>query len=232
MSSGAGRMVIQNLLKRMAGHKPDVIVVKGLSKRDLPAPAQCVPMRCDQDQVIDGERKGFHLGSGNSLIAGDPYIGEVRGDGADNLAARPLFQVDIDIRMSREEPTQGGRQELFRCRCIGKQMNMASQSFGVFRQFAAHAFQLESDHSRVMCKGRSGRSRTDAAPTALEQRRPQCVFHGANALARRSQCHPGAGRAVGDAACLYDVQKQPQVSQIKAYCHGSTSLGFDAAEAA
>ena len=36
-------------------------------------------------------------------------------------------------------------------------------------------------------------------------------------------------RAVGDAACLYDVYKQPQVSQIKAYCHGSTSLGFDAA---
>ena len=148
MSSGAGRMVIQNLLKRMTGHKPDVIVVEGLSKRDLPAPAQCVLMRCDQDQVIDGERKGFHLGSGNSLIAGDPYIGEVRGDGADNLAARPLFQVDIDIRMSREEPTQGGRQELFRCRCIGKQMNMASQSFGVFRQFTAHAFQLES-HTRA-----------------------------------------------------------------------------------
>jgi hypothetical protein len=30
--------------------------------------------------------------------------------------------------MSREEPTQRGRQELFGCRCIGKQMNMACNS--------------------------------------------------------------------------------------------------------
>ena len=119
VKAGAGCMVIQNFLKRVPGHKPDVIVVQGLPKRDRPAPAQCVLMRRNQDQVIDGERKAFHLGSGDSLITGDPYIGEVRGDGTDNLAARPLLQVDIDIRMSREEPAQGGRQKLLRRRCIG-----------------------------------------------------------------------------------------------------------------
>lgn len=159
VEAGAGRVVIQHRLQRMAGDKPDIIVVEGLAKHDLPAPAQCVLRRRDKDQVIDGERKGFHLRRRDSLIAGYPYISEVRGNGADDLAARSLLQVDIDVRMCREKPAQGGRQKLLCCRRIGKQMNMAAQSFGVFRQFPAHAFQLESDHPRVVAEGRPGRGR-------------------------------------------------------------------------
>jgi len=70
---------------------------------NLQMAAQRVLMRCDKNQVIDDERKGFHFGSRDSLIAGDPYIGEIGSNCADDRAARPLFQVNVDIRMSGEE---------------------------------------------------------------------------------------------------------------------------------
>jgi hypothetical protein len=56
VEAGAGGMVIQNLLKRITGHKPDIIVIEGLPKSDLSAPAKRVLMRCDKDQVIEGGR--------------------------------------------------------------------------------------------------------------------------------------------------------------------------------
>jgi uncharacterized membrane protein YfcA len=67
----------------------------------------------------------------------------------------------------------------------------------------------------------------DAAPSALEQRRAERVFHAANARACRGKSEVAACRAVRDARRLDDVEEEPEIGEIEV--HGKSSRRSDAA---
>ena len=76
------------------------------------------------------------------LVPDDTDLGKILGDGAHNLATGTLLQVDVDLGMERQEPTQRRREELCRCRRIGEEAHSAPQAFRVFRQLRTHPLQL------------------------------------------------------------------------------------------
>ena len=107
---------------------------------------------------------------------------------------------------------------------IGQQPHLPADALGILREVAMHALGLLQQDAGVLDQGAPGRGRLYALPLAVQQRGAERGLHVADARARRGdrEMHPLG--AMGDAAGLDDVQKQPQIGEIEA--HRLTGFGI------
>ena len=205
------------VLESAAGGQADEVAGHGLAEGNLPALGERMAMRHDKDQpVLDiGERLQF--GCGIDGVGHDADVGTAARHRAHNLGARVLLEIDVDIGMRRQESAERARQEFERRGGIGIDADAAAQALGVLVEVAAHQLELAGDGAGMMDKGSARCGESDAPPLALEQRRSQCFFHGADALTGRSQRHACPRRAVGNAGGVGDMQDQAKVDEIEAH---------------
>ena len=84
-------------------------------------------------------------------------------------------------------------------------------------EVAMHAFELLQHDARMLDQGAPGLGRLYALALAVQQRDPERGLHIADARARRSDREMRPLGAMGDAAGLDDIQKQPQIGEIEAH---------------
>ena len=76
-----------------------MVIGKGIAKRDRPLMAHHMIARRDQNEPVFRKRKGLKFFSGIDLVPDNADLGKVLGDGAHNLAAGTLLQIDVDLRL-------------------------------------------------------------------------------------------------------------------------------------
>ena len=96
---------------------------------------------------------------------------------------------------------------------------MSPQAFAEIGQLAAHLLQLLRDDPRVMQEHSSCCGELNPPALPFQERSAKRIFHGADTLTRRRQCHVRASGPVRDAASFGDVHEQSQVGQIEPYGH-------------
>ena len=139
--------------------------------------------RRDQHKPVFGKGEGLQLFGGIDLVSDNADLGKVSSDGAHDLAAGALFQVDIDQGMLREERRQGHGEKLGGCGGIGEQAHARPKAVRVLRQLRSHSLQLLNDELRVMGKCRARGRSADAAAMSFEERRAEALFHQPDSLA-------------------------------------------------
>ena len=102
-TAGAGRVVFHLVLEGITSREADMVIGKGIAKRDRPLMAHHMIARCDQDEPVFGKRKGLQFFGGIDLVPDDADLGEVSGDSAHDVAAGTLLQIDVDLGMLRQE---------------------------------------------------------------------------------------------------------------------------------
>ena len=130
-TAGADGVVFHLILKGIAGSEADMIIGEGIAKGDCPLPACCMIARCDQHEPIFGKREGFQFFGGVDLVADDADLGDVSSDGAHNLAAGTLLQINVDLGLLRQECGQGSRKELGGCSRIGEETHAPPKAVGI-----------------------------------------------------------------------------------------------------
>jgi hypothetical protein len=99
VTAGAGRVIFHLLLEGMTGGETNIVVTKGLAKRDRPLMAHHMTAGCDKHKPVFGKGKRLKFFGRIDLVPDDADLGKVLGDGAHNLAAGTLLQIDVDLRM-------------------------------------------------------------------------------------------------------------------------------------
>ena len=120
-TAGAGRVVFHLILEGITNREANMVIGKGIAKRDRPLMAHHMVARRDQHEPVFGKRKGLKFFGGIDLVPDDADLGEVSGDGAHDVAAGTLLQIDVDLGMLRQECGQGSGKELGACSRIGEQ---------------------------------------------------------------------------------------------------------------
>ena len=106
-TAGAGRMVFHLILEGIPGREANMVIGKGIAKRDRPLTAHHMIAWRDQHQPVLGERKSLQFFGRIDFISDDADLGEVSGDSAHDVAAGTLLQIDVDLGMLRQECGQG-----------------------------------------------------------------------------------------------------------------------------
>ena len=96
-TAGASRVIFHLLLEGMTSGEADIVVSKGLAKRDRPLMAHHMIARRDQNEPVFRKRKGLKFFSGIDLVPDDTDFGKILG--AHDLAAGTLLQIDVDLRV-------------------------------------------------------------------------------------------------------------------------------------
>jgi hypothetical protein len=112
-------MIFHLVLKGIAGGKANMVIGKGIPKCDRPLRAHHMAARCDQHQPVFGNRKCLQLFGGIDLVPDDNDLGDVSSHCAHNVAAGTLLQIDVDLRMLRQELGQRSGKKLGGCSRIG-----------------------------------------------------------------------------------------------------------------
>jgi hypothetical protein len=218
-AASASRVVLHRILEGVARREANLVISKSIAKPDGALMAHRMITWRDQHESVFREWKSLKFFGRIDFVANDANVGEVSGDSAYDVAAGTLLEIDIDLRILRQERGQGSGKKLSRCRRICKHAHAPPEPLGVLRQFSTHPFQLLSDQLRMMYEGGARRRRANTTPMPFEERGSEIYFHQPNAFARRCQRHTRPRRTMGNARCLGDKQEQPQINQIKA--HGS-----------
>ena len=98
-TAGASRVIFHLLLKGMTSGKADIVVTKGLAKRDCALVAHEMIAVGNEHKPIFCKGKRLKFFSWIDLVPYDTDLGKILGDGADNLAAGTLLQIDVDLGM-------------------------------------------------------------------------------------------------------------------------------------
>ena len=99
-AAGAGRVVFHLVLEGITSREADMVIGKGIAKRDRPLMAHHMIARRDQHEPVFGKRKGLQFFGGiGTVIPDDADLGEVSGNSAHDVAAGTLLQIDVDLRM-------------------------------------------------------------------------------------------------------------------------------------
>jgi hypothetical protein len=100
-TAGAGRVVFHLVLEGITSREADMVIGKGIAKRDRPLMAHHMIARCDQHEPVFGKRKGLKFFGGIDLVPDDADLGEVSGHSAHDVAAGTLLQIDVDLGIPR-----------------------------------------------------------------------------------------------------------------------------------
>ena len=174
-------------LQRAAGTEADQLVANHIGQCQTPAPVQgrMIPA-ADDDQSVHREGVGLELAEIDG-VGDDAGIGAPAGHGRHDLVARPLLEVDIDLRMGGEVGGQRLGQELGGRGRVGQQAHMALEPTRVRGEVAAHLLQLLDHQTGMMLQSLPRRCQPDAAALAPQQGGAEDGLHPADAGARRGQ---------------------------------------------
>ena len=127
----AGCVVFHLILEGIPSREANMVMSKGIAKRDRALIAHHMIARRDQHEPVFGARKGLQFFGRIDLVPDDADIGQVSGDSAHNVAAGMLLQIDVDLGMLRQECGQRSGKELRGRRRIGEQAHAPSEAIGV-----------------------------------------------------------------------------------------------------
>src|SRR5262249_21669954 len=99
---GPRGLLAEIVLQSIGGAQADELLVERLVKSDLPTPAKRVTARRDQNQTVAGEWKNLQIAKVNQ-IDHNARIGKAGRDSLHDLMAWPFIEIDIDVRMGRQE---------------------------------------------------------------------------------------------------------------------------------
>ena len=116
----AGRVVFHLILEGITSREANMVISKGIAKRDRALMAHHMIARRDQHEPVFGKRKGLQFFGGVDLVTDDTDLGEVSGDSAHDVAAGSLFQIDVDLGILRQERSQRSGKKLRGRRRIGE----------------------------------------------------------------------------------------------------------------
>jgi hypothetical protein len=105
-------VVFQLILEGIPSSQANMVIGKGIAKRDRPLMAHQVIARRDQHQPVFGKRKGLKFFGRIDLVPDDADFGYVSGDSAHDVPAGTLLQIDVDPGMPRQECSQSSGKEL------------------------------------------------------------------------------------------------------------------------
>ena len=111
----------------------------------------------------------------------DADITDAFGNQADDLVAQALFQVDVDVGMSRQERAQGLGQEFGERIGVGQHPHLAGEAPRIGPQILAQPLGLLQHGASVLDQRPSGWRRRHALPGADQKRGAQRLLHVANA---------------------------------------------------
>src|SRR5215469_1829423 len=98
-TTGPGRVIFHLLLEGVTSSEADIVASEGLAKRDRPLMAHRVIAGRNEHKPIFGEGKRLQFFSGIDLVPDDADLGKILRDGAHNLAAGALLEIDVDLGM-------------------------------------------------------------------------------------------------------------------------------------
>jgi len=98
-TAGPGRVVFHLILEGITSREANMVIGKGIAKRDGPLMARHMIARRDQYEPIFRKRKYLQFFSGIDLVPDDTDFGKILGNGAHDLAAGTLLQIDVDLRV-------------------------------------------------------------------------------------------------------------------------------------
>jgi len=162
--------MVQGLLECAARNQADEVVVQDFAKGHFTMAHERMPARRDHDEAVLRKRKRLELLRRIDGIRNNANIGESLCDRAHDLPALALLQVDVDVRMGRQEGSQSRGKKFHHPNGIRQEVDVRSQPFCVLVQLAAHLVQLLRDNPRMMHERRSCRSELNAAPLSFKQR--------------------------------------------------------------
>ena len=127
----AGRVVFHLILEGIPSREANMVISKGIAKRDRALMAHNMIARRDQHEPVLRKRKGMQFFGGIDLVPDDADLGEVSGDSAHDVAAGTLLQIDVDLGMLRQECGQANGKELRACSRIGEQAHAPPEAVGI-----------------------------------------------------------------------------------------------------
>jgi hypothetical protein len=92
-------VVFDRVLEGITGSEANMVKGKGIAKCDRPLMAHHMIAGCNEHKPIFGKGKRLKFFSGIDLVPDDTDLGKILGDGAHNLAAGTLLQIDVDLGM-------------------------------------------------------------------------------------------------------------------------------------
>lgn len=95
--------MVQRLLKRAAFRKADELVVQDLAKSNFAFATEHVPVGRDQNEAVFRKRKDLKLLGRVDRFGDDADVADSLGNGTYDFATLALFEVDVDIGVSRQE---------------------------------------------------------------------------------------------------------------------------------
>src|SRR5258705_1220089 len=220
------RMPAYMCMQGARGDQADEIAFLHLAEIDLTPARQLILARGNQHQAV------FAVGNplntlGQRMLGREPEIGGAGGDGARNLAAFALLDVDRDARMLGEEGGERLLQIFRKSRSIGEQVHAGPGAAGKRSEIAAQGIDIVHDDAGVIEQAFTGRGQFDAATAALEQGDGERRFQALDPFAGGRECQIHAARTPSDAASLGDGDKELQIDQIETHSHWhSLAFGF------
>ena len=157
------------------------------------------------------------------MFGGEPEIGGAGDDGAGDVGAFALLDVDRDVGMLAQEGGQRLRQIFRKARGVGEEADGGLRAAGKGGEIAAHRLDIVEHDPGMIEQAFAGRRQFDAATAARQQRYAERVFQSLDPLARRGQREMNPCRAVGDAARLGHRDEELKIDQIETHQNLSPS---------
>jgi hypothetical protein len=134
-----------------------------------------------------------------------------------DVAAEPLAQVDVHIRMRGQVAAQHRRQELGDRGGAGEDAQVALHALRVLLQITAQVLDLVQHQPRMVGEGLARRRERHALAAAVQQLRADPLLQVLDAHARRRQRHVRALGPARETVGLGDVDEEAQVDQVEVH---------------
>src|SRR3984957_10191554 len=142
---------------------------------DLLALGESMSDRHDRDELVGPVGQDLKPGRGK-IAAENADVRRVLGDGADDLLARALFEIDTDCAVNGEEVGEVAREMLKDRRHARVNSHPAAKTCRMLRKLGFHLLQVAHDDPRMPQQGLRGRGRLEPLGRAVKQRRLYKLF--------------------------------------------------------
>jgi uncharacterized protein len=209
--------------------QPDKVVISHIDKIDLAAACKFAAPGRDQHQAIFTKGKSFEM-LRKGVFGGKAEIGRAAGNGADNIGALALLDVQADVGIFAQESGQRPGQMLRQAGRVGEQVDVCLDATGKGRKIALHHRDILHDEAGVIAKAFTGGGQFNAAAPAPDQQYSEAGFEPLDPGARRCKREMGPRRAMGNAAAVRYRNKKLKVNQIETHGKLATPSAFAIAE--
>src|SRR5690606_7467883 len=178
----------------------------------------------------DGKDEAVFLIGDDLQLVGPDVAGEYADidrpfrNGAGNVRAEALLQVDVDMRVRGEEGGERGRQYLGYGRRVGEDAHLALQAAREDLQVAVEPFEIPEHPARVDKQRLAGRRERDTLAETVQERRAQRILQVLDAHRCGADREMHALRPSRQVLRLGNADEEPQVHEVIAKAGHQLSL--------